>query len=152
MKHLMRRSIIRATRSTSKICDAGYVLPAVLVVLALVFTLGMAYLRNAQVSLEMSRAYLAHENAVTIADSATAICRGRLSEDSHYTGTNGKVKTAEGGNYQIIIGGEGDEENPDHFQKTVEITATCAGATCQRIGVAVFEEGKLKQLYFEVNS
>lgn len=156
--------------------SAGYVLPLVLIIMALVFTLGTIWLKNVRYSTAMSRRYREHETALVVMESATAVCKANMTVNADYDGTDGFVST-ENGRYKIGITGvkvlsqtdatnndaagqqndnvseentENSEtpETPEVVGKTVEITAVCGDAVIKRRGTATFSDGRFQRLYF----
>ncbi|WP_414151324.1 hypothetical protein ACIZ62_04580 [Acetobacterium carbinolicum] len=87
----------------NKLSEDGFVLPLVLVVMALL-TAGAGYaLTRGMVELEANRLNQDYQLCIVTAKNAMAILQAELEEDVNYSGTGGKSADENGGYYEIQV-------------------------------------------------
>lgn len=91
------QEILKTLKSNNK----GFVLPSVLVVLAIVFCISAILLSKITLSVKENAEYRDHQHCLMIAQSALEECKANIDADPAYSGTNGVLTTADGGSYSI---------------------------------------------------
>lgn len=124
--------------------EDGYVLPTVLIILALIFGVSTLLLGQIHSDVAVKSKYLDYEHCLFTAKTAMAQCQGELAADPAYTGTSQQVTLSDGGSYMITV------KKTSETLRFVEITAFYKAYTKKYNGSAEIENGTGKLLSFSV--
>jgi|GEM_PF-1176818 len=122
----------------------GFVLPTVLVVLAVVFAVGAILLSQVAFAIKANSQYRDYEHCLLTGNSAVAICQANLSSDLQYSGTSGETEAGDGSSYTIAV------QHASDTLRQITITSRCKTMTKTFSGQATVDPGNNSVISFNV--